>query len=228
VTDPKFGICIKSRNKEVQTIELLQSLPGFTEEGAFLYFTVEASQPEPLRAAFVEFLNTGLSLVKEMDPQIGGALGDLVFEVGTSGNHVVVGFDMMKCPMTSQVVELLQLCKMTTVRNELKSSFGLTFDKTFTELLTATAADFSSLKGNFHFTTISSVGDKFKIKNAYWTIIEELMRQEGIIEYPKAKKLWKLVTFMFHSFSFKLHSIELGPIVEELNDQVGYPKRQFN
>ena len=222
VADPRLGFDLKASINSPHVSSLVHALPTYTNDGFFFYIAVRASQPEPLRAALEEFVNTGLAIAKEMSPEVGQLLGDSQFHVAISGDHVVVGTNLKENPIASSFAELIELSTKSTISNELTASLGVVVDRSFPEVLAMSAAELEQIRANFHLNLTSTIGDKYRIKNA-------LIRMIGRKEPTRPDdKILRLVFLMFHSFSFKLHSQSLAGVGDAVIGPVNMGQAAIN
>jgi len=222
VADPRLGFDLKAAVNSAQASALIHAFPGYSADGFYFYIAIRASQPEPLRAALEEFVNTGLEMAKEMSPEVEGLLGDSKFQVVVAGDNVIVYTNIKENPIAGSFAELVEISTRTTVSNELAFSVGVVVDRSFSEILGMSPAELEQLKANFHLNLTSTVGDKYKIKQA-------LIRMIGRKEPTRPDdKILRLVFLMFHSFSFKLHAQTLDGVGDAVAGPINFGQSTVN
>lgn len=195
VAQPKLGLELSViANSEVSKGHL-QVLPKFDNEGTYFFVAVKSTSPQDLKTAIEEFLNTSLSVAKEMSPEIEGILGESQFDVAIHEDYVVAGVNLNNNPMAAQFAAMAHEIAASTLSHEASLKVGLVLDKSLNDLLTLEQDQMNHVKGNFHVLLTSSKADKYAIKRK----IAELLRIED-----DGDKLGKILLMMFSTAEFSL------------------------
>lgn len=212
VTEPKLGFDLSIIANAVSSKAHLQALPTFNDEGAYFYVAIRSHQPQELRAAFEEFLNTSLSVAKEMSPEVDAMVGATAFDVGVHEDLVIAAVNLKDNDFVRDYAHLAEELTKSTVKGEARIKAGLLVDTSFQDLLTMPEDQLSGVKGNFHIIMESRKSDKYAIKQKFMETFPPAYNNED--------KYGRLLFLMFNGAEFHLNSSEAVKLTDASGNQI--------
>ena len=209
IDDPKLGIKGVFIGGSETAKAHLMTLPHFNVDGAYAYMEIKSKNPEALKPAVEEFLNTSMATAKEMSPDISAVLGEGTFEVSIADQYVVAAINLKMSEKMKQAIARLEHLSDIKLEHERSFTIGLTANKSIRQLLDAPKEELADLQGLFALDFVSSKSDKYLLKQL---ILEMAAKQEAKklkllgIEKPEDKpeeKVAKLLILMFHTAQFQ-------------------------
>ena len=190
---------------------LVQSFPSYTPEGFYTYAAIRSSDAKELAKALEELIKISIAILNEKDKEFDsffkGFMGESSLKVHVYGDHVVLFINLKQNPFFMTVVDIIELVTRFTVRSELTASFGVLADRSLPDLIEMTTAELEQVNANLHLNLTSTVGDSYKIKNAF---IQFSSIDRG--EPGHDEKVIRHLLLMFHSLNFKFHAKSLQGI----------------
>lgn len=216
IEDPKLGIKGVFIGGSETAKGHLMTLPHFNVDGAYAYMEIKSKNPEALKPAVEEFLNTSMATAKEMSPEVSALLGEGTFEVSTAGEYVVAAINLKMSEQANKAIEEFEKISDIKLEHERSFTIGLTANKSIRQLLEAPKEELADLQGLLAFDIVSSKSDKYLLKQLILDLAakEDAKRFKMLgIEKPEEKpedKLGKLFILMFHTaqFQFRLEDKE--------------------
>lgn len=212
VNDPKLGFDFSLIANATASKAHLQVLPSFNDQGCYFFLAIKSHQPQELRNAVEEFLNTSISVAREMSPEVDQIVGASNFEVAVHEDLVIAAVNLKENDFVRDYAHLAEQLTSSTIQGEARIKAGLLVDRSFNDLLTMPEAELNQIKANFHIIAQSKKSDKFAIKQKFL----EFMPQA----HSKDDKIARLIFLMFTGAEFNLSSKEAVHFTDASGNQI--------